>query len=280
MKTRNKIIYSVLLLFILSACGDSNKEAKDYLQNIRSLYEAGDYDNAKQKIDSLQILFPKSFDQIREGLALLQEVRKTQDTKQLAYCDSTLNVLQSKIDSVKQYFTIEQNKTYEESVRFVPKGTPATLSATTLRAGVNADGSMYIESVYIGSQYHSQVKVATKSGTFAETLPVTEDGLNFRFTDLGKQYEVIKFAKQDDGGVAKFIFANGNEPLTVSLKGKNTTSYVLSKPAKTGISNSFQLSSFMLQADSLRDIKIVVEKRIEYINSKMATESQQQTANK
>lgn len=275
MKAINTFVCSVLCIFILSACGDSNKEAKDYLQNIRSLYEAGDYDSAKQKIDSLQTLFPKSFDQIREGLALLQEVRLAQDAKQLAYCDSTLNVLQSKTDSLKQYFTVEQNKTYEENARFIPKGTPATLSGTTLRTGVNADGSMYIESIYIGSQYHNQVKVTTKSGTFAETLPVTEDGLNFRFTDLGKQYEVIKFAKQDDNGVAKFIYVNADEPLTVTLKGKNTTNYSLSKQAKTGISNSFQLSALILQADSLRDIKIVVEKRIEYVNSKMATANQE-----
>ena len=38
---------------------------------------------------------------------------------------------------------------------------------------------MYIERI-LGLS-HNRIKVATKDGSFAESLPVTSDGLNYRF---------------------------------------------------------------------------------------------------
>lgn len=259
--------------FIAFSCGDSNKGAKDYLLNIRNLYKAGEYDAAKVKIDSIQVLFPKAFAEIKEGMVLLQDVRKAQDKKQVAYCDSLVDILAFKIDSMKQNFTLDKNKDYEEMGRFIPKALPSTfLNTNLLRSGVSEDGQLYIESVYIGSQFHNMVRIQTKDGTFVETLAVNDDGLNFRFNNLGKQYEVIKFTKTDENGIAKFIYANADKPLTVVLKGKNTLSYPLSVNSKKAIAESLQLSTLMLEADSLEDVKKLSLARIEYLNRKQAGE--------
>ncbi len=274
-----RIIVNLLSLsfFMLSfiSCGDKHTEAKEYLQTIKQLYESGNYDIAKQKIDSIQILYPKSFDQIKEGMSLLQNVRRAQDVQQIAFCDSAISALQPKIDSVKQYFVYNRNKEYEETGRYLPKATSSSvLTGTLLRSGVNENGTMYIESVYIGGQYHDQVHVSIKDGSFAETKAVTDEGVNFRFTDMGKQYEVVKFAKDDENGVSRFIFSYADQPLKITLKGKNTTSYTLSNTAKKAIVNSFQLSSLMLEADSLNNVKEIAQKRIEYLDSKNDTLSE------
>ncbi|MFR9165478.1 MAG: hypothetical protein ACLVKO_04315 [Dysgonomonas sp.] len=267
-------IFTILIIPIIcfaSACSDNNKEAKAYLENIRKIYSAGDYETAKQKIDSIQILFPKAFDQIKEGMALLQDVRKAQDEKQVAYCDSVINALQPRIDSVKQaLFSYERNKEYEESGRFRPKGTSSSvLNQTTLRSGVEEDGTLFLESVFVGgNQFHNKIKVSTKDGGFAETLAVNDDGFNFRFSNMGKQYEVIKFIRENENSVARFIYANSDKPLTVSLEGKNRMTFGLSNAAKKAISDSYQLSVIMLQADSLRNVKDIAQKKIEYLNNR------------
>lgn len=279
MKKNN--VYLLVLVFALlaSACSKSNKEAENYLQDIQSLYQEGNYELAKQKIDSIQILYPKAFDQIKEGMALLQDVRRAQDSRQVAYCDSSITILSSRIDSLKQSFVYERDKEYEEMGRFLPKPTSGKiLTSTMLRSGVNEDGSLYIESVYIGGQYHNKVYVADKDGSYAETLEVSDDGLNFRFNDMGKQYEVIKFGKSDENGVAKFIYACMDKPLTVTLKGKNSTSYLLSAMVKKSIADAYQLSTTMLEMDSLNNVKEIAQKRLEYLDIQKEKKEQQDNA--
>jgi hypothetical protein len=51
---------SVLLLF---SCSEKNRGAKEYLSQAGKAYQEGNYPLAKLKIDSIKILFPKSFDE-------------------------------------------------------------------------------------------------------------------------------------------------------------------------------------------------------------------------
>ncbi|NDW19196.1 hypothetical protein D0T53_09755 [Dysgonomonas sp. 216] len=270
MKATVKVMFIVLASLFIVACGEKNKEAKLYLEDIKSLYENEEYELAKQKIDSIQKLYPKAFDEIKASLALLQDVRKAQNIKQIAYCDSVVNVLQSRIDSIKQLFTYDINKEYQESGRFLPKTMPSKiLSATTLRAGVKENGQLFIESVFVGNnKYHEAVKVSLKDGSYTETLPVNEDGLNFRFTDAGKNYEVITFTGKDENGIARFIYTFADKPLNVTLTGKSTTSFALSGTAKKAISDTYLLSDWMLCVDSLKSVKEKAELLIKYIDEK------------
>lgn len=269
MKKSNVYLLIFVFTILANACSKNNKDAEKYLHDIRNLYENGNYDLAKQRIDSIQILYPKAFEQIKEGMVLLQEVRRAQDTRQIAFCDSAVSVLITRIDSLRQYFVYDRDKEYEEMGRFLPKATSSkTLTGTLLRSGVNEDGSLYLESVYIGDQYHNQLKISNKDGDFVETSVVNDDGLNFRFTDMGKQYEIIKFGNSDENGVAKFIYAYQDKPLTVTLQGKNTTSYALSATAKKSITDAYLLSIIMLEMDSLITVKEIARKRLEYLDIK------------
>lgn len=271
----NKSAYTLIVFYILlslSSCGNKeNEQAIQYLENIRSLSEIGHYEEALGKIDSIQVLFPKAFKEIKEGLALKQDVRKAMNEKQIAVCDSLMNIYQPKIDSLKQLFVLKQDKEYQDKGIYIPKSVNAnTLTSTMLRAGVNEDGSMYIESVYIGGQLHDAIMVTTSQKQFVETLPITDDGLNFRFSNLGKQYEVIKVTPAHDNGLAKFIYSFTDQPLTVVLLHKTTapTRYPLNNVQKKAITDSYQLSTWMLQQDSLMTAKGKAETLLKYLESK------------
>lgn len=267
-KTKYTFILLLVVLGIIS-CGErKNSLATEYLIDIHSLYQHGKYEAALQKIDSIQILFPKAFQEIKDALALKQEVRRASDEKQINNCDSLIVAYQPKIDSIKKLFTYRKEKEDDYGV-YIPKTISGnTPNATTLRSGVNDNGSMYIESVYIGGQIHNSIKVNTKDGKFAETLPIEGDGFVFRFSHMGKQYEIVQATSVHDNGLANFIFAYANSPLTVTLKGKNTTSFALPNIQKKAIADSYQLSRLMLQKDSLATAKDKAQMRIKYLNAK------------
>ncbi len=258
-----------LLILVTVSCGDKkDPQAVQYLANIRSLYEKGEYETALQQIDSIQALFPKAFQEIKEALALKQDVRRASDEKLITNSDSLIAIYQPKIDSVKKLFIYRKEKEDDYGI-YIPKTISSDMpNATTLRSGVNDNGSMYIESVYIGGQIHNAIKVSTKDGTSAETLSIEGDGFVFRFSHMGKQYEVVQATSVHDNGLASFIFANANNPLTVTLKGKNTTSFALPAIQKKAITDSYQLSKFLLQQDSLATAKDKAQMRIKYLNAK------------
>ena len=253
----------------VSCSNNNNEQANQYLANIQTLSENGNYDDALQKIDSIQILFPKAFDEIKKGLAYKQEVRKAMNAKQIADCDSLMAINSPKIDSLKTFFVLSQNKEYQDKGTYIPKSVNSnTLTSTILRSGVNEDGSLYIESVYLGSQLHNTIRINSKDKQSAESLPVTDDGLNFRFLNLGKQYEVIKVTAVHDNGLAKFIYSAPEQPLTVVLKGKHTTSFPLSNIQKKAIKDSYLLSTLLIKQDSLLAAKDKAQILINYIDSK------------
>lgn len=267
-KINCRLIILLTALFMIS-CGDKkDSQAIQYLDNIRSLYERGEYNIALRQIDSIQILFPKAFLEIKEGLALKQEVRRASDVKQITISDSLLVVYQPKIDSIKKLFSYRKEKDDDYGV-FIPKSIFSSIpNTTTLRSGVNDNGTMYIESVYIGGQIHNIIGVSTKDGKSVETLPIEGDGFVFRFNHMGKQYEIIQASPVHDNGLANFIFTYSDSPLTVMIKGKNSISFALPNIQKKAIADSYQLSKLMLQYDSLVTAKDKAQMRIKYLDAK------------
>ncbi|WP_165023750.1 hypothetical protein [Dysgonomonas sp. ZJ279] len=264
---------ALFFCFVIVACSSKTDGAQLLLDNARQLYNEGKYDQAKSEIDSIKTLYPKAFDQIRASLALLDSVRRGQDTHTIAICDSLIALHEPKLDSLKKLFVYQRNKEYQEKGFYVPKesATSGPLTFTTLRSGVGEDGQMYLESVFIGNgQKHNKIKVSAKDGLSAESRPVNDDGLNYRFSNLGKQFEIIRFAGEDDNGVAKFIFENTDKPLTLILEGKNKSSYTLSQPVKYAVKKSYRLSMMMQQLDSLKTEKEKSEYKIYYLDKKNA----------
>lgn len=270
MKKLIYLLFISLIAFSYYSCGDKkNEEAIEYLDNIQSLYQKGQYAEALQKIDSLQILYPKAFPEIKRSLSLKQDVRKASDQRRILESDSLISAYQPQIDSIKKLFVYQKDKEDESGI-YVPKTTAAsTLNSTLLRSGVNDDGSLYLESVYIGGQFHNQIEVTTKDKQSAESLPVEDEGFNFRFNHSGRQYEVIKVTPFHDNGLAEFIIRNADKPLTVVLKGKNTTSFALSGSHKKAIVDSYNLSRLMLRQDSLVTAKDKAQVRLKYLDSKI-----------
>lgn len=266
------ILKAIVIISVLGilACSSDEKAAQQYLNNARELYTQGNYTAAKEEIDSLRAKYPKSFEQIDASFLLIDSIRRTENNEIIERCDSLITAYAPVIDSVKKYFVYQRDEKYQDTGTFIPKEgyTGLQLTSTLLRSGVEESGQLYIESVFMGSQTHNKVKVSTKDGAFAESQEVSGDGLIFRFSNLGKQYEVIKFTGQNENGITQFIVANQDKPITATLSGQGNYSFTLSKISKTAIAKSYDLSVMMMQLDSIKTEKEKAQFRIMSMDQK------------
>ena len=271
--TNNCFILLVFCALALpfSACSGKGRNAKAYLAEAENALNSGNYSLAKLKIDSIKEVFPTSFDEIKQGFDLMQRVRKAENQRNIVYCDSMLDVNYRTLKEMLNQFSYIRDPQYQEFGYYVPKSYPlnASFNQNGLRSAVSEKGQMYIESVLAGSSLrHNQIKVATRDGSFAESLPVTTDGLNYQFNTLNSTYEIVRFAGNDDNGVANFIYTFKDEPLTITFMGNRTSSTALSESAKKGIAQSVELSALLLDIEKLNYEKGRSEALMKYLESK------------
>lgn len=270
MKTKQYLCLLLLSLFVIS-CSSEDQGAKDRLALARKYYEQKDYILAKQEIDSIKKLHPKALQQLKEALALQDSVRRASDLQQIYAADSLIAVVTDSLNQLKLLFIYEADDSNMNDGHFVPKETTrnnGVLNRTTLRSGVSASGDLYIESIYIGPQKHHTLVLSNKAGNSAATKSVKDDGFNYRFSNLGKQYEVIRFIPSTYDSLPKFIYQNQNNKITVNLKGANSYTYTLGSSDMKALLKSLRLSRFLLLQDSLFTEKGKAEYRLQYLDKK------------
>jgi hypothetical protein len=267
------IFYPIIALLFCSSCSSKQKDAKSYLSAAREFYQLGNYESAKLQIDSIKIKFPKAFDEIKEGHMLMQQIRTSENQRNIAYCDSMLQVTNAAIEKAMLAFSLQKDPQYQEIGNYIPKLTPSTqlFTRNTLRSGVSEDGKIYLESIVVGQNIgHRQVRASLSDGSYAETLPVTSDGLNYSFNTIEGRYEIVKYTGKDENGVSNFISVYKNEPITIQCIGRKTISFSLSKNEKEAISQSCELSSLLLERERLKMEKEKSETLLRYLQEKAA----------
>jgi hypothetical protein len=246
--------YTLTLLFVLFfACTSDKDDAQSHLDNARKYYKQKEFALAAQEIDSIKVLYPKAIEQRKAGLALLDSVRRGENVYIISSCDSLIESLLPIVEQAKKSFIYRHNKEYQDAGNYISREAASGYTGSALlRSGVTEDGQLYLESVFIGAQRHNKLKISLKDGSSAETSSVTDDGLNYRFSNMEKQYEIIRFAGPAENGVGKFIFSNPDKILTVTIEGNGKYSYTLPQVSQSAIGKSYELSVMMSQLDSLR----------------------------
>lgn len=270
MKRLSVISAVISAILLIASCTPKSSEALDHLNKARQLYADKEYALAEQMLDTLHKLYPKALEERKAALVLIDSVRRDHQTLQIAICDSLINENLPVLNLLKSQFVYQRNKEYQDQGIYSPKETANSgqVQATTLRSGVEENGSLFIESVFVGnSKKHNKLRVSTKDGSFAETLAVNDDGLNYRFNTGANQYEIIRFTGADENGIAHFITTNAQQPLTLTLEGQAKYSYTLSSQLKTAISKSYQLAILMNQMDSLNNEKEKAKIHISYLDN-------------
>ncbi len=267
-------VHTTFLLFLswfFFSCSGEKRDAKTYLVEAERAYKESNYTLAKLKIDSIKILFPKSFNEITAGFSLMQQIRMSENRRNIIYCDSMLREQYNQLNEMLTKFDYVRDDRYQEFGEYYPKIYPhrSSMDRNGLRSGVGEKGILFIESILSGTAIqHHKVRVVAGDGSFAESLSVSSDGLNYRFQTLDKSYEIVRFTGNNENGVARFIYTFQNDPLRMEFIGKRTISVTLSDAAKQGIVRSFELSMLLLNIEQLKFEKEKSETLIHYLQSK------------
>lgn len=253
--SKQALFVLVVLLCTLISCNSKTKDAKYFLDMAKNLYAADNYESAKSHIDSIKMLHPKAFKEIKEGFSLMQDVRRAENKRNIVYLDSMIQNNYNELKEVQREFDFVRDENYQEFGNYVPKLTPSSkpLDENTLRSRVSEKGILFLESVYSGSSLnHNKIKASIPDGSYAESLTVTADGLNYKFTTLKRTYEIVRFIGNDENGVSEFIYTFQDSPITLTYIGKRNSTKTLSKTEKKAISLSFELSKILHEIEDLK----------------------------
>ena len=167
---------------LLSTCGDNSHEASEQYEKAVKLFEAGQYESARNAIDSIEQLYPKAFKQIKEGMLLLCKVKQKESERNLLYIDSVLKVRRSELEAAKKNFRFEKDAKYQTEGNYVYNKLPKqeAITRSQLKVLVTENGQMQLASVYYGSAplKHSSIRVTLPDKSKAETLAIGYDGAN------------------------------------------------------------------------------------------------------
>lgn len=271
MRLSVRTTFLMLLSLLFFSCSGRGRGAINYLNEAEEAYKLGNYSLAKLKIDSIKTLFPKSFVEINSGFKLMQEVRMAENKRNIAFCDSMLRENYNELNNMLSKFDYVRDDRYQEFGEYYPKTYPhkSSLERNGLRSSVGEKGDLFLESILSGSNLkHNQIKVSSNDGSYAETLIVTSDGLNYRFNTLEKSYEIVRFGGNDENSVSQYIYSYRDKPVTLHYIGNRTITTNLSQDAKNAISHSFELSSLLKSIEQLKLEKEKSEVLIRYLESR------------
>jgi len=278
-----KKILAILTIgaFIIS-CGESiEQKATHHLDNAKQAFSMGNYNVAKQEIDSIRILYPKAFEARKQGIRLMQQIEETEQMHIIEYEDSMIAVTQAAFDRIKADYTFEKDERYQDIGLYTIKSQAPQRNTdrTYIRAQVDELGRMTLISSYRGSSYihHDWLKLSV--GEVYVDTPESND--RHEFTDLGVCYEWLSFINGHDGGAAAFISANKDADIRYTLyrkAGQKESRPVyrnlkLNKDDRYAIASLYNLSQVLFSLNEHKNLRDEAERHLKFIRSRMKDES-------
>lgn len=218
MKTRIIILSLIGLLF--AACNRVEEKAQVELQKAKEAFSKNLFAEAKERIDSIKIKYPKAFNTRHEALQLLMDVELKEQETLWNQLDSLLRTKQDEFARMKPKYTFEKDSEYQNIGHYLmpQQEIEKNLHRSFLRFMVDEKGKMSMTSIYCGGTniHHTAVKVTAADETFAQT-PVSKD--SYETSDMGEKIEKADFLWGEDGNVIQFISEHKNQVLTLLYLG-------------------------------------------------------------
>ena len=181
-----KILALLTIGAFIVSCGESiEQKAGHHLDIAKEAFSIGNYNVAKQEIDSIKILYPKAFEARRQGIRLMQQIEEAEQMRIIEYEDSMIAVAQAAFDKIKAGYAFEKDERYQDIGLYTIKSQAPQRNTdrTYIRAQVDELGRMTLISSYRGSSYihHDWLKLSV--GEVYVDTPESND--RHEFTDLG-----------------------------------------------------------------------------------------------
>lgn len=276
---------SLILLAVTAltvSCQESiEKKASHHLDNAKEAFSIGNFNVAKQEIDSIKILYPKAFEARKQGIKLMQQIEEAEQMRIIEYEDSMIAVSNAAFENIKGKYAFEKDERYQDIGLYTIKSQAPQRNTdrTYIRAQVDELGRMTLISSYRGNSYihHDWLKLSV--GELYVDTPVSND--RHEFEDLDVYYEWLSFINGNDGGAAAFINANKDANITYTLYRKTSPdsnrpvyrNLKLNKDDRYAIASLYDLSQVLLSLNEHKNLRDEAQRHLMFIRSKMKDES-------
>ena len=277
-----KIIFLISITALIISCEENvEKLAERHLNNAKEAFSLGNFNVAKQEIDSIKILYPKAFETRRQGIKLMQKVEEAEQLRAIEYEDSMIAQATAAFEKIRADYVFEKDERYQDLGLYTIKSQAPNrnIDRTYLRAQVDEMGRMTLISSYRGSSYihHDWMKL-TVGDLYVDT-PVSD--VRHEFSDLDVYYERLSFINGNDGGAAAFISANKDANITYTLyrkTGPDSSRPVyrnlkMTKDDRYAIAKLYDLSQILLSLNEHKNLRDEADRHLQFIRSKMKDES-------
>lgn len=266
-----KALALICLCSLLAGCENVEKKATLKLEEARSAYETGNYNEAKIQIDSIALLYPKAYDTRRQGIYLMQEVELKEQQRTITYLDSLLQEKLQEFETMKGKYVLEKDTAYQTIGHYLAPSQviERNLHRSYLRFQTDENGITSLTSIYCGSRniHHTSVKVTAPDGSFAET-PSSKD--SYETSDLGEQIEKADYKMGEDGGVIAFVALNQDKNLRVDYKGERPYTTHMLPADRQAAASIYELGKLL---SSITEIKKNIEEanlKIKFVQKKIS----------
>ena len=255
----------------LIGCTDIEKQADAKLQEAKAAFQQGNFDLAKQLIDSIKVLYPKAFDTRHASLALQREVELAEQNKLVQDIDQELQEHQQTISDMQDLFVLEKDAEYQRIGNYMAKSQTVenSLHRSFLRFQVSEEGKLSMTSIYCGAGniHHTAVKVTAPDGSSAET-PNSKD--SYETTDMGERIEKADYKYGEDGGVIDFIAAHQDENLKVQFIGDKSFNTTMTPSDRAAAASVSKLATSLNKITELNKAREEAQLKIRYIEKRIA----------
>ena len=276
-----KTLIILAIIALAASCKENvEKLASKHLDNAKEAFSIGNYNLAKQEIDSIKILYPKAFETRKQGIRLMQQVEEAEQLRALEYEDSMIVAATAAFEKIKADYVFEKDERYQDVGLYTIKSQAPTrnIDRTYIRAQVDEQGKMTLISSYSGSSYlhHDWLKLSVDD-KYVDT-PVSND--RHEFKDLDVCYERVSFLNGNDGGAAAFISANKDADIRFTLyrqTGPDSSRPVyrnlrMTKDDRYAIAKLYDLSQILLALEEHKNLRAEAERHLMFIRSRIKEE--------
>lgn len=266
---KKALLTAICTVCMVAACSDGEKAAQERLAVARKAYEAGNYNMAKNEIDSIKTLYPKAFKTRKQGLRLMQVIEIAEQQKTIAYLDSANRMNDAAIAEILPQYKFEKDTAYQDLGIYTDPSQDIARNINTsyLYARVDEQGVMKLTSVYFGSGKlnHKAIRVTAPDNSFAETPQSTD---TFQATNVGIVTERTDYNTGTDGDVTAFIDMNKDKTLKVEYIGDRKYSYTMTKANKEAVSKVYRLAKLLATRTEIKKQRTEASNRMEFFKRK------------
>ena len=274
-----KILFFASVLLLSVSCSDNGKKAAEALYNeAQSAYDAGQYNDAKVLLDSIDHNYRKCIDVRKLAQVLMYKINLEIEKNNNIETAKLLEETSTKINEITQkYFTFEKSE-YDELGRYIYNGTEVekNVQRSYIHAAVDEYGVTQLISTYSGGKdiNHTALRIIASNGEsiLTETIPYN-DGSNYKYVIDGTHYESVTYKGEKDNGALAFVASHADDKgLKAVLIGENKEFPVtISAKEREALAISFELGVILSAQLQYSQQNKVAQGKILFFEEKLST---------